>query len=50
MARAHIDLGRQPAAQASPAPTPSSQVLEEPRLGWWSRTGAIAGGITGAVC
>jgi len=50
MERSSAEWLAQPAGQPSPEPTSSSHVLEEPRLGWWTRGGAIVGGITGAVC
>lgn len=50
MERSSTEWHPQPMVQPVPRPADSSQVLEQPRLGWLGRTGAIVGGITGAVC
>lgn len=50
MAGSHVEWNAQPVVQPSAQPAVSSHVLEQPRIGWLGRSGAIVGGITGAVC
>lgn len=50
MAQQQVGRIEQPAARPATQPAVAPQVLEEPQPGWWSRAGAVAGGITGAVC